>query len=315
LFCEACGYDYTTGALPGQDLATALGLASPDDPAPSADALGETPNGPGTNADILGDAPDGPGAGADALDKTPNSPGTSANALSETPNDPRTSAGTLNEIPNGPWTRADALDDAPDGAAAPISAALGTPTGGLGADASNPSGAGATALSADGGAAIADEVSQPTAAPARPGPVSAPSAPSVPGAKAWVAEVWIDPDWHTSQAVAEPAPPAGPPRIVPLMGAALIGRRSASRGIQPDVDCGADVGCSRRQAELTDQGGQWYVADLDSANGTFVAPAGAPLPTEPITGRTPVGPDDRVYVGAWTRIVVRPALPGEATTP
>jgi hypothetical protein len=91
----------------------------------------------------------------------------------------------------------------------------------------------------------------------------------------------------------------------------LVGRRSTSQNVRPDVDCGTDTGCSRRQAELTLQSGQWYVSDLDSANGTFVAPAGAPLPTEPITNRVAVGPDDRIYVGAWTRIVVRPALAGE----
>jgi hypothetical protein len=93
---------------------------------------------------------------------------------------------------------------------------------------------------------------------------------------------------------------------------ALIGRHSESRHIHPQVDCAADSGCSRRQAELTQTGTQWYVTDLDSANGTFVAPAGEPLPETPISGKTPVGPDDRIYVGAWTRIVVRPAADGEA---
>ena len=53
--------------------------------------------------------------------------------------------------------------------------------------------------------------------------------------------------------------------------------------------------------------------DLESANGTFVAGASDPLPGSPI----PVGlkqeiqPGDRVYVGAWTRIVVRAATPDE----
>ena len=56
--------------------------------------------------------------------------------------------------------------------------------------------------------------------------------------------------------------------------------------------------------------------DLDSANGTFVAPASAPLPEDPI----PVGPkhelapDDRVYLGAWTRIVIRQATDDERAT-
>jgi hypothetical protein len=53
------------------------------------------------------------------------------------------------------------------------------------------------------------------------------------------------------------------------------------------------------------------VVDLDSANGTFVAPASAGLPERPIQAKVAVGPDDRIYVGAWTRIVVRPAAAGE----
>jgi hypothetical protein len=130
-----------------------------------------------------------------------------------------------------------------------------------------------------------------------------------------VAEVWVDPDWYATQSSPDPVPPAGLPQIVPLNRVALIGRRSHSQRIDPDIDCGADAGCSRRQAELTERSGQWYLRDLDSANGTFTAPAGSPLPTDPITGRVPVGQDDRVYVGAWTRIVIRPALPGETDTP
>ena len=53
--------------------------------------------------------------------------------------------------------------------------------------------------------------------------------------------------------------------------------------------------------------------DLDSANGTFVAPATGPIPSDPI----PVGvkhelaADDRIYVGAWTRIVIRQATEDE----
>ena len=56
--------------------------------------------------------------------------------------------------------------------------------------------------------------------------------------------------------------------------------------------------------------------DLESANGTFVGPASGPLPEDPI----PVGPkhelapDDRIYVGAWTRLVIRPATEDELAT-
>jgi len=126
-----------------------------------------------------------------------------------------------------------------------------------------------------------------------------------------VAEIWVDPQWYAFQESADPMPPQGPPRIIVLRDSALIGRHSASRNIHPDIDCEPDVGCSRRQAYLTSADGYWYVNDLDSANGTFVAPATASLPTEPITTRTQISPDMRIYVGAWTRIVIRPAIQGE----
>ena len=87
----------------------------------------------------------------------------------------------------------------------------------------------------------------------------------------------------------------------------LVGRVSESRNIHPEVDCGIDSGVSRRQSRLSTDGTRWYVEDLGSANGTFVGPAAGPLPVSPITGRYELGPDDRVYVGAWTRIVVRKA--------
>jgi hypothetical protein len=123
-----------------------------------------------------------------------------------------------------------------------------------------------------------------------------------------VAEVWIDPQWYAFQESADPLPPQGSPRIVALQDSALIGRRSVSRNINPDIDCEPDAGVSRRQAYLTSSDGHWYVSDLDSANGTFVGTATTSLPDEPITARTRVTPDSRIYVGAWTRIVVRPAL-------
>jgi FHA domain len=133
----------------------------------------------------------------------------------------------------------------------------------------------------------------------------------------WVAEVWIDPAWYEAQESPDPMPSPGLPTVVPLRGRSLlVGRTSQSRNIHPAVDCEADSGVSRRQAQLTSDGHRWWVEDLDSANGTFVAPASAPLPDDPI----PVGVkrelavDDRVYLGAWTRLVIRPATDEERET-
>ena len=211
LFCESCGYDYTTGALPQQDLRTELGLPPVKDPE--------------------AEAPSEPSGETDEADDSASEAEESEDATTETDS-----------------------DEAP---------ATSAPTG--------------------------------------------PLAKHIP----WVAEVWIDPQWYAFQESTDPLPPQGPPRIVPLKESALIGRHSASRNIHPDIDCEPDVGCSRRHAYLTSADGYWYINDLDSANGTFVAPATASLPDEPLTSRIQISPDMRIYVGAWTRIVLRPAIEGE----
>ena len=132
----------------------------------------------------------------------------------------------------------------------------------------------------------------------------------------WVAELWIDPQWYAEQSSPDPLPSAGPPDVVPLSNTSLlVGRESKSRDIHPDVDCGTDNGVSRRHAQLTTDGTRWWVEDLGSSNGTFVAGAVDPLPKTPIEVgvKREVGPDDRIYVGSWTRLVIRKADPGEVT--
>jgi hypothetical protein len=145
-------------------------------------------------------------------------------------------------------------------------------------------------------------------------PDAAPGNVSPPLDDTWVAELWIDPQWYAEQSSPDPLPSAGPPTVVPLRNTSLlIGRESKSRDIHPDVDCGADNGVSRRHAQLTTDGTRWWVEDLGSSNGTFVAGAVDPLPKKPIDVgvKHEVGADDRIYVGSWTRIVIRKAAPGE----
>ena len=139
-----------------------------------------------------------------------------------------------------------------------------------------------------------------------------PLAPAI--AVEWVAEVWVDPDWYAAQESDEACPSPGLPAVVELAAkSVLIGRPSASRSIHPDIDCTGDSGVSRRQAQLTTDGQRWWVEDLQSSNGTYVGPASGPLPTDPVPPgqRRELSEDDRVYVGAWTRIVVRRATPEE----
>jgi hypothetical protein len=132
---------------------------------------------------------------------------------------------------------------------------------------------------------------------------------------AWVAEVWIDPDWYADQKSTDPLPSPGLPIVVPLKHqSVLIGRTSRSRNITPDIDLSSDNGISRRHAQLTTDGTRWWVEDLASSNGTYVGTSVGALPTEavPPGQRREISDDDRIYLGAWTRIVVRRASAGEA---
>jgi hypothetical protein len=139
------------------------------------------------------------------------------------------------------------------------------------------------------------------------------AAPAVTGAE-WVAELWIDPDWFATQDVGGTCATSGAPTVAPLGGTqALIGRRSKSRNVMPQIDCSGDGAVSHRHAELTLDHDRWYIEDLGSTNGTFVGTAGDPLPTDPITPheRHELADGGRIYVGAWCRVVVRRATADE----
>lgn len=178
---------------------------------------------------------------------------------------------------------------------------------------------------ADPAPAVADPapvVAAPVVAPAAPSavvePDPAPAAalptPAPDGPESWVAEIWVDPDWYAAQQPEDPMPSAGLPGLVPLRErSVLVGRPSVSRNIHPAVDCGTDSGVSRRHCQLNTDGQRWWVEDLQSANGTYVSRAGDPLPTTPIPPgqRREIEDGDRLFIGAWTRIVIRTALPGE----
>ncbi|GEP36852.1 hypothetical protein NPS01_05150 [Nocardioides psychrotolerans] len=159
----------------------------------------------------------------------------------------------------------------------------------------------------------------PTASAAAAAAPAAPVAPADPNpapalADSWVAEVWIDPDWYTDQKSTDPLPSPGLPVVVSLKHTSiLIGRASRSRNITPDIDLSSDNGISRRHAQLTTDGTRWWVEDLGSSNGTYVGSSVGPLPGTPVPPgqKKEIAGGDRVYVGAWTRIVVRRATDGE----
>jgi hypothetical protein len=139
----------------------------------------------------------------------------------------------------------------------------------------------------------------------------APAAAEQAAAPIWTAVVTADRDYFDS-VVAAGGPDAAsiefpgycPERRFTLAGAELrIGRRSASRGLDPEIDLTGpptDPGVSHLHAVLIAQpDGTWSVLDPGSSNGTQVNG------TDVVTG-VPVSlhDGDRVSVGAWTVLTI-----------
>jgi pSer/pThr/pTyr-binding forkhead associated (FHA) protein len=98
-----------------------------------------------------------------------------------------------------------------------------------------------------------------------------------------------------------------PERFFPLHGNQItIGRRSSSRGINPDIDLTGppeDPGVSHLHAVLILQpDGTLSIVDVGSSNGTTVNDDKSPL-----RANTPraLSTGDKIHLGAWTTITVR----------
>jgi pSer/pThr/pTyr-binding forkhead associated (FHA) protein len=82
-----------------------------------------------------------------------------------------------------------------------------------------------------------------------------------------------------------------------------IGRRSASRGLEPEIDLTGpptDPGVSRLHAVLiAEPDGGWVVIDPGSENGTLVNGSDIAAGV-----RVPLHDGDRIHLGAWTAITV-----------
>ncbi len=287
LFCEACGYDFTTGTMPR--------TASPATPPPS--SWGGAPT-----ASAWETLPDAPSPDASAPDASapdaPAAPDAAAPPDVAAPSSPDAVASTA---------AADAAAPSPALTAPPPH---GPPTQVI------PANAGIPVPARDDARGAGNDESPAGPSPAPPPAVTPPSRRPLqarPSGLEWVAEVWIDPDWYATQGSTDALPSPGLPDVVPLRAnSALIGRTSRSRNIHPDIDCELDSGVSRRHAQVSTDGNRWWIEDLESANGTFIGPSAGPLPTDPIgRGRVEFAPDQRIYLGAWTRIVVRAATDDE----
>ncbi|MEE9416527.1 MAG: FHA domain-containing protein [Acidimicrobiales bacterium] len=88
----------------------------------------------------------------------------------------------------------------------------------------------------------------------------------------------------------------------------LVGRRSESRGVFPEIDVSAltgDPAASTRHAMLERQtDGSYTVTDLDSTNGTFLGDSDdAMAPGSPVQ----LANGDVVHLGAWTKLEIQQA--------
>jgi len=158
----------------------------------------------------------------------------------------------------------------------------------------------------------------PPPPPAPPIPATAEPVPSLAGAAAaglpvvWTAVVASDHDYF-GDVVAAGGPDSAsltfpdycPERRFRLAGPEMrIGRRSASQGLEPEIDLTGpptDPGVSRMHAALlAEPDGSWTIIDPGSENGTLVNG------TEIAAGvRVPLHDGDRIHLGAWTVITIR----------
>ncbi|MFG1793530.1 FHA domain-containing protein [Nocardia sp. NPDC049149] len=129
---------------------------------------------------------------------------------------------------------------------------------------------------------------------------------------AWVATITADRAFY-DRVIARKGPDAdqvGFPdfyperRIVLSRSEILIGKRSVSQGVRPDIDLGiapADVGVSRTHAMLHLDENGLTVTDLGSTNGTSVNGSDELIPAKVAV---PLRSGDRIHLGGWTTIVL-----------
>jgi hypothetical protein len=151
----------------------------------------------------------------------------------------------------------------------------------------------------------------PASAPAATPAPAQPAAVAAPVTSIWTAVVAADRDYYeTVRAAGGPDtdaitfPAYCPERRFRLSGKEVrVGRRSVSRGIDPEIDLTgppADPGVSRLHAVLVAApDGTWSIVDPGSENGTLLngteIPRGTPVP---------VHDGDRIHLGAWTALTI-----------
>jgi len=144
---------------------------------------------------------------------------------------------------------------------------------------------------------------------------SAPDMPTATGTpNGWLIVAWANRDYHAHMRAKAPQfaevvdiPDTAPKRHFVLNGSQLlIGRRSQSRGIEPDIDLTGppeDPGISHTHALLVaNQDGGWSLVDIQSANGTYLNGQDKPIEAnQPV----PLTDGDQIHLGAWTTLTLR----------
>ena len=121
----------------------------------------------------------------------------------------------------------------------------------------------------------------------------------------WTATIAADRKYFEENAIDGVEFPADAPSRTAALPApqVRIGRRSTSKGTNPEIDLAdSDPGVSHSHALLTlSVDGTWLVSDLGSTNGTYVNDEQQAL----TAGQTRALKDgDQVHVGAWTTITL-----------
>jgi hypothetical protein len=148
----------------------------------------------------------------------------------------------------------------------------------------------------------------PLLTPASPAPGSGGGPAPVSGSGAvsgWTATVEADRAYFEANAIEGADFPADTGRhVIDLPSPqARIGRRSSSKGTDPEIDLAdSDPGVSHSHALLTlSVDGSWLVSDLGSTNGTYLNDENQPLTAG---GSRTLKDGDQVHVGGWTTITL-----------
>ncbi len=135
----------------------------------------------------------------------------------------------------------------------------------------------------------------------------------------WLVVTWANRDYHAHMIASASQfaelvdiPDNYPKRYFVLDGSQLlIGRRSRSRGIEPDIDLAGppeDPGVSHTHALLVaNPDDSWSLVDIGSANGTYTYTGGQYKRID-ANRPVPLNDGDQVFLGAWTTLTLSSRL-------